>query len=184
MLLFKKKYFSYLYSFFLVLVFFFNEFSTNKALSKNFNITEIKINEEYDLNFEKSKVIDRAFEKAFKRTRNNMGPSLIVSNVVRLLPHSSSDDHTKYRSKKELDQDKKRDPLILFKEDCIDNKIIKSHYVLSGADYNHTEKLLPKSLRQYSPNYWSKKTLAPSSLLFYLGFDKKLKNLAHHNLFF
>ena len=66
----------------------------------------------------------------------------------------------------------------------VDNKIIKSHYVLSGADYNHTEKLLPKSLRQYSPNYWAKKTLAPSSLLFYLGFDKKLKNLAHHNLFF
>ena len=66
----------------------------------------------------------------------------------------------------------------------VNNKIINSLYVLSGADYNHTETLLPESKRQYSQKYWSNKTLAPSSLLFYLGFDKKLKNLTHHNLFF
>ena len=66
----------------------------------------------------------------------------------------------------------------------VNNKIINSLYILSGADYNHTETLLPKSKRQYSQKYWSNKTLAPSSLLFYLGFDKKLKNLTHHNLFF
>ena len=66
----------------------------------------------------------------------------------------------------------------------INNKIINSQYILSGADYNHTETLLPESKRQYSQKYWSNKTLAPSSLLFYLGFDKKLKNLTHHNLFF
>jgi len=66
----------------------------------------------------------------------------------------------------------------------VNGKIINSDIILSGADYNHTEKLLPKNLRQYSEKYWSKKVLAPSSLLFYLGFDKKLNNLAHHNLFF
>ena len=66
----------------------------------------------------------------------------------------------------------------------VNNKIINSQYILSGADYNHTETLLPESKRQYSKKYWSNKTLAPSSLLFYLGFDKKLKNLTHHNLFF
>ncbi len=66
----------------------------------------------------------------------------------------------------------------------VNDKIINSKYILSGADYNHTETLLPESQRQYSQKYWSSKTLAPSSLLFYLGFDKKLKNLAHHNLFF
>ena len=62
--------------------------------------------------------------------------------------------------------------------------IIDSDIVLSGADYNHTEKLLPINLRQYSEKYWSNRVLAPSSLIFYLGFDKKLNNLAHHNLFF
>ncbi len=56
--------------------------------------------------------------------------------------------------------------------------------ILSGADYHHTEQLLPEKLRQYSQNYWEKKTFAPSSLLFYVGFDKKLKNVSHHTLFF
>ena len=66
MLLFKKKYFSYLYSFFLVLVFFFNEFSTNKALSKNYSVSDIVVENVYDINFNKSKVINLAFEKAFE----------------------------------------------------------------------------------------------------------------------
>ncbi len=56
--------------------------------------------------------------------------------------------------------------------------------VLSGADYHHSEELLPKKFRQYSTEYWDKKTFAPSSLLFYVGFDKKLKNVSHHTLFF
>lgn len=56
--------------------------------------------------------------------------------------------------------------------------------VLSGADYHHSETLLDEKYRQYSEKYWSKKTFAPSSLLFYVGFNKKLKNIEHHNLFF
>ena len=61
---------------------------------------------------------------------------------------------------------------------------IPADMVLSGADYHHTETLLNKPLRQFSENYWSKKTFAPSSLLFYIGFDRKLDNIEHHNLFF
>ena len=56
--------------------------------------------------------------------------------------------------------------------------------VVSGADYCHSENLLPERYRQYSSGYWSKKVFAPSSLLFYVGFNKKLKNVEHHNLFF
>lgn len=66
----------------------------------------------------------------------------------------------------------------------INNEILNSDIVLSGADYHHTETLLPKENRQYSEAYWDKKTFAPSSLLFYVGFDKKLQNVCHHNLFF
>ena len=66
----------------------------------------------------------------------------------------------------------------------INGKEIKSDIVLSGADYHHTETLLDQNYRQYSEKYWDKKTFAPSSLLFYVGFDKKLKNVSHHNLFF
>ncbi|OAB75680.1 phytoene desaturase family protein [Cochleicola gelatinilyticus] len=66
----------------------------------------------------------------------------------------------------------------------INGKIIESDIVLSGADYHHTETLLDAPHRQYSETYWEKKTFAPSSLLFYVGFDKKIANVEHHTLFF
>ena len=43
-----------------------------------------------------------AFREASDRARKGKGPSLIVSNVVRLLPHSSSDDQRKYRKQEDL----------------------------------------------------------------------------------
>ncbi len=56
--------------------------------------------------------------------------------------------------------------------------------VLSGADYHHTETLLEIDERGYSEKFWENKTFAPSSLLFYVGFDKKIENVTHHTLFF
>jgi len=56
--------------------------------------------------------------------------------------------------------------------------------IVSGADYHFTETLLPENQRQYSEAYWNNKTFAPSSLLFYVGLDKKVKNVSHHTLFF
>jgi phytoene desaturase len=64
------------------------------------------------------------------------------------------------------------------------DKIYDSDIMLSGADYHHTETLLDIGHRQYSEEYWSKKVFAPSSLLFYVAFDKKIKNVNHHTLFF
>jgi phytoene desaturase len=66
----------------------------------------------------------------------------------------------------------------------VNGENIKSDVVLSGADYHHSETLLDQKYRQYSEAYWEKRTFAPSSLLFYVGFDKKLNNIEHHNLFF
>jgi phytoene desaturase len=66
----------------------------------------------------------------------------------------------------------------------VNGENIETSLVLSGADYHHTETLLAQNLRQYSENYWDKKTFAPSSLLFYVGFDKKIENVCHHTLFF
>ena len=65
-----------------------------------------------------------------------------------------------------------------------ENEEVKCDFVISGADYHHTEKLLPEKFRQYSEKYWKSRVFAPSSLLFYVGFDKKIKNIEHHNLFF
>ncbi len=66
----------------------------------------------------------------------------------------------------------------------VGGEAIAADIVLSGADYHHTESLLPGANRQYSETYWNSRTFAPSSLLFYVGFDKKLKGVRHHNLFF
>jgi len=77
----------------------------------------------------------------------------------------------------------------------IENKKVKSlstkentyltDILIGAADYHHIEsKLLPKKFRNYSEKYWSKKTFSPSCLLFYLGINKKVKKLLHHNLFF
>ena len=66
----------------------------------------------------------------------------------------------------------------------VDGAPINCDIVLSGADYHHTETLLEQKHRQYSEEYWDKKVFAPSSLLFYIGFDKKIKNVEHHNLYF
>lgn len=66
----------------------------------------------------------------------------------------------------------------------VNGNTIKADVILSGADYHHSETLLDPKFRQYSEEYWDKKTFAPSSLLFYVGFDKKVKNVSHHNLFF
>jgi len=56
--------------------------------------------------------------------------------------------------------------------------------VIASADYHHVEQLLENKFKNYSEAYWDKRIMAPSSLLFYLGINKTLPRLKHHNLFF
>lgn len=57
--------------------------------------------------------------------------------------------------------------------------------VVAGSDYHHTEQhLLEPQYRQYSAEYWDKRKLAPSSLIYYLGIKGEIPELLHHNLFF
>ena len=67
-----------------------------------------------------------AFKEAVQRARRNKGPTIIVSHVVRLLPHSSSDDQRKYRDEKSLNDDLKKDPLLILESICTDAKFIKA----------------------------------------------------------
>ncbi|QSW87717.1 phytoene desaturase [Flavobacterium endoglycinae] len=66
----------------------------------------------------------------------------------------------------------------------INGEIIKADIIVSGADYQHTETLLEKEHRAYSEKYWESRVFAPSSLLFFVGFNKKIENISHHALFF
>jgi 2-oxoisovalerate dehydrogenase E1 component len=80
----------------------------------------------YDVNGTDFFETNLAFKEAVQRARKGKGPSVIVSHVVRLLPHSSSDDQRKYRSEKDLAEDIKKDPLVILESKCIDENFIKS----------------------------------------------------------
>ena len=134
MLLFKKKYYFNLYIFFLILVFFFNEFSTNKVLSKNYNISDVKIEEIYDLNFDKSKVIDRAFNEAFK---------VLMYKII------ENKDRSKIKKISLKDKKSLIDNFSISNERFVDNKYIGQFKV----QFNKRKIL----------NYLNKKDIIPSS---------------------
>jgi phytoene desaturase len=71
-------------------------------------------------------------------------------------------------------------------EKVVTNKnIYLADAVISGADYHFTEtSLLPPAYRSYTEAYWNKRVMAPSSILYYVGLNKKLINIQHHSLFF
>jgi phytoene desaturase len=80
------------------------------------------------------------------------------------------------------------------KEIIIENKTAKGVKTLNGnfyadrvivnADYAHTElELLDEKYRSYDSDYWEERIVAPSALVIYIGIDKKLRNLLHHNLY-
>lgn len=57
--------------------------------------------------------------------------------------------------------------------------------IIASGDYHYIEQhLLAPEYRTYTQDYWNKRVMAPSSLLFYLGVNKKVEKLEHHNLFF
>ena len=69
----------------------------------------------------------------------------------------------------------------------IDTKTItyEADVVIAGADYHHVESsLLPVDCRTYTEEYWHKRVMAPSCLIYYIGLNKKLKGVIHHCLFF
>ncbi len=62
---------------------------------------------------------------------------------------------------------------------------LQADFVIAGADYQHVDqKLLDKPYRNYTDKYWDSRTMSPSSLLFFVGINKRLNNIQHHNLFF
>ncbi|GGF10753.1 phytoene desaturase [Chishuiella changwenlii] len=66
----------------------------------------------------------------------------------------------------------------------INGELKEFDYVVASSDYHHTESLLIEDERNYTQDYWRKKTFAPSSLIYYLGITEEIPNLKHHTLFF
>mgnify|MGYP001385457723 CR=1 FL=1 len=67
----------------------------------------------------------------------------------------------------------------------VNNQDMVADYIVVNADYQFAEtRLLDEQWQTYKQKYWEKTTVAPSSLLYYIGFNKKLKNVIHHNYYF
>ena len=61
----------------------------------------------------------------------------------------------------------------------------EADYIVGSADYHHIEQsLLPEDKTNYTEKYWDSREMAPSSLMYYLGLNKKFQNMIHHNLMF
>jgi len=102
----------------------------------------------------------------------------VILGIEKLAKELGVEIHTNATTEKIVVQENKATSLVVNGEE------IFADIILSGADYHHTETLLDQKYRQYSEKYWDKRIFAPSSLLFYVGFNKKLENVEHHNLFF
>ena len=73
----------------------------------------------------------------------------------------------------------------LVKKVIAEKGIFPADIVVGAGDYHHMDtKLLPKGFGNYSEKYWNSRVMAPSSLLFYLGINRRIEKLIHHNLFF
>ncbi|MEZ5199590.1 MAG: phytoene desaturase family protein [Bacteroidales bacterium] len=67
----------------------------------------------------------------------------------------------------------------------VGDKLYEADVIVGSADYNHVEQqLLPKPYRNYTEDYWDKRVMSPSSIIFYLGIDKRLNGFKHHTLLF
>ena len=90
----------------------------------------------------------------------------------------------KYIKSEEIDSFKIENDKIHLALSKTNKKFISDAY-LTSAEYPFVQmNLISKKYRTYDNNYWDKLKVAPSSLLFYLGLNKKVDNLEHHNLFF
>ena len=64
-------------------------------------------------------------------------------------------------------------------------EVLPCDAVLANADYAHVEtELLAPADCCHPRRYWERRVTAPSMFLMYLGVNKRLERLAHHNLYF
>jgi phytoene desaturase len=74
---------------------------------------------------------------------------------------------------------------VVAKDSSLEEHSYEADVVIGAADYHYIEmNLLPKKNRRYSKKYWDSRVMAPSCLLYFVGLNRKLKDIQHHSLFF
>lgn len=104
-------------------------------------------------------------QEAARICRSGNGPCLIRASVVRLLPHSSSDNQNAYRSKDELEADKKRDGLLRLEEYILSEGLLSEKEIkaLHAEEQDKIEAAVTWALKQAEPRADSHKDFLISS---------------------
>ncbi len=204
MLLIKKKKYFYLYIFFLILVFIFNSFSTSNVFGKNFNVSQVEIEENYNIDFDKSKVIENAFKKAFKiliykivekKDRSKFLNSQL-NEIKRLIENFSIIDekfiNNKYKSQFEVQFNKKKILNYIEKKNVIASipKKNKSFILPVLIDvktndlYYLNQNIFFKNWNQYSEKYFLINYILPNEdIEDYLTIKKNMNNIEDYNFY-
>ncbi len=105
-----------------------------------------------------------------------------MNEIIHALKRISDEQHVQFELSTAVEQVVVRHDRVVGVETS--RGFFAADVLISSADYVFTEQLLPPSFRNYGPAYWEKKVFAPSALIFYLGVNRQLPRLLHHNLFF
>ena len=70
----------------------------------------------------------RTMQWAVQEARAGGGPALIEAKTYRLVPHSTDDDDRRYRTREELEQWTKRDPIDRFRKHLLDEGILTDEH--------------------------------------------------------
>ena len=202
MFLFKKKIPICLYIFFIFLTFNFTEFSTNIAYSKTFVVSKIEIEEEYNLNFNKIKVIDRGFKKAFQNLSQmilevkdlNKITDTSIEDIKKLVDNFSILDekfiNQKYKSIMEVEFNRKKlikffnsRNIILSLPKKIDVFFLPILVDLETNSFNYlNDDIFVKNWENIQENYFQINYILPNEdMEDYLTIKKNLKNIENFN---
>jgi 2-oxoisovalerate dehydrogenase E1 component alpha subunit len=96
----------------------------------------------------------QAVKTAVDRARSGDGPTLVETTTIRMMPHSSSDDHLRYRTQEELDAERELDPLPRFRNFLITAGLLdeESDQVLRDAVDQEVEEAISYADAAPSPD--------------------------------
>ncbi|NQV08421.1 pyruvate dehydrogenase (acetyl-transferring) E1 component subunit alpha [Candidatus Woesearchaeota archaeon] len=88
----------------------------------------------------------KATQDALKKAYSGKGPTLIECYTYRMLDHTTSDDASRYRSKKEVDEWAKKDPIDRLRKYMEKKKLWTKDY--EGKLYNKVQKMIEKEVEK------------------------------------
>lgn len=98
-------------------------------------------------------------KKAIEKARAEKGPTFIECFTYRLGDHTTSDDSTKYRSQKEVQEWIKKDPILRLQKYILSKKIANQSYI--NSTQKNAEKIIEQAVKKYEST-----PLAPAETIF------------------